>query len=159
MDIQATKLEPGVRVKRLFLIVLCSTLLADATFAAPSGGAATPFVTATASARATVNAFDGGSLAVTVTCRRACHATVFATIRASVAKRLGFAGAQGKFVLVGTGTKTLAARTPTKIRVVPTAAAKKHLKGPVDVVGSAKGVPSAAATVNNYFAGWFTTLS
>jgi len=145
-------------VNKRFLIALCSTLSAGAVFASPLAGATTAFLTAKAPAQAAVKEFNKGSLAVTVDCRRACNATVFATIKASTAKHLGFPSVKGKFVLIGTGTKALKARTPTTIRVVPTSAAKKHLKASVEVVGSAKGVPTAPGTVNNYFTGWYTTL-
>lgn len=149
----------GIRVKNLLLIALCSTLAAGAAFTSASAAATATFVTGRAPAGATVEEFKTGSLAVTVTCQRACSATVFATIRASQAKRLGLEHVQGKFVLVGTGKKALTARMPTKIRVVPTAWAKKHLTPSVDVVGSVKGVPTAAGSVNNYFVGWYTRLS
>jgi hypothetical protein len=134
-------------------------LFATPAFASPSAGTKTSFVTAKTQAQTPVEAFKGGTLAVTVTCRQACKATVSATITAAVAKRLGFPTVKGKFVLVGTGSNTLKARAPTNIRVVPTLAAKKRLKGPVDIVGSAKGVPAKPGSVNNYFTGWYTRLT
>jgi hypothetical protein len=146
-------------VNKLLVISAGLALFASPVFASPSASAKTPFVTARAPARATVEAFKGGTLAVTVTCWQPCEATVSATIGAAVAKRLGFPSVKGKFVLVGTGKKTLKARTPTKIRVVLTSAAKTRLKGPVDIIGSAKGVPTKPGPVNNYFVGWYTRLS
>jgi hypothetical protein len=124
---------------------------------ASSAGAKPPFVTAIAPARGTVAALKRGKLAVTVTCKKACEATVYATIKPADAKRLGFPGAKGQSVLIGTGKKTLKALTPTKILVVPTSAAKKSLKGPVAIVGTAKGVPPGPGAVNT-FVGWSTTL-
>ena len=142
----------------LGLLVLGS-LFASPVFASQSAGAKTPFVTAKAPAQSTVAAFKGGTLAVTVTCKQACYATVSATLRAADAKRLGFPGVKGKLVVVGTGKKTLKALAATKISVVPTAAAKKRLKGTVAIVGVTKGVPAKPGPVNNYFVQWYTILS
>jgi hypothetical protein len=140
-------------------LLAVGSLFANPVFASPSAGAKTPFVTAKAPARTTIAAFKGGALAVTVTCKQACRTTVSATIRAADAKRLGFPGVKGKLVVVGTGNKTLKALTATKIRVVPTAAAKKRLQGTVAIVGVTKGVPAKPGPANNYFVEWYTTLS
>jgi len=144
-------------VKKVVLIAACLALSAAVAFAAPSGGAPY-FVAAKSPTRAKAKSFVNGTFTVTVTCQKACRATATALIRADAARRLGFSNVKGKLVLIGTGKATLRAGAPTKIALVATAQARQRLRAPVQVFGSAKGVPTQKPTVN-YSIGWSTTLT
>jgi hypothetical protein len=147
-------------LNRRLLIAVCVGFTATVAFA-PSGGAKAYPVSVKVPRQATVESFMNRQFKEIVTCTRACTVTSSVLIRATLAKRLGFANVRGKLVLIATNKATLKAATPTRLSFVLTRQAKQHLgkaTSTVPIFGAVRSVPKSRPTAN-YSVGWSSELT